>query len=263
MKKFFNFLQDVEVKELSMTQGVLRERKRLEGCVYNLLDAIKMEELKQNELMQTQKSLKKSREECETQKDLSIEVDEPYKEMVRIKPHWWKVTKKAMCCSICEENCHYPGCWWVKALSKCSVMKDGNCTVCSKKCPVSAHVRQRFIYVPKTKKVKKHLDLTESEKQVKAIRKEIKERKKKIYSLLNEACQCIKELEEKALRMDVIPALDHLDFLIEKLKETGCNENIEILEKIRTKHRASQAKRGAYRRADVRNIHPILHSTQF
>lgn len=191
-----------------MTQGVLRERKRLEGCVYNLLDAIKMEELKQKELKQTQKVLEESREECETKKD--IKVDEPYKEMVRIKPHWWKVTKKAMCCATCEEpykekapiesswwhlsksatccnicmeNCHYPGCWWVKALFWCSVMKDGNCTVCSKKCPVSAHVRQRFIYVPNTKKVKKHLDLTESEKQVKAIRKEIKERKKKDIQL--------------------------------------------------------------------------------
>lgn len=63
--------------------------------------------------------------------------------------------------------------------------------------------------------------------------------------------------------MDVIPALDHLDFLIEKLKETGCNENIEILEKIRTKHKASQAKRGDYQRTDVRNIRPILHSIHF
>ncbi|XP_062391789.1 uncharacterized protein LOC134079727 [Sardina pilchardus] len=110
MEKFLVFLSDVEVKELNLTEEVLRERKRLEAIVSNLQDAIKMEELKQNELKQTQRALEENKEKCENNEDFTYEVDEPYKDKSPLQLPWWKFTTKATCCTICKENCHYPGC---------------------------------------------------------------------------------------------------------------------------------------------------------
>ncbi|XP_062391936.1 uncharacterized protein LOC134079846, partial [Sardina pilchardus] len=234
MESFFSFMECVDAKELKMTEGVLRERKRLAACVHNLQDAIKMEELTQTELMQTQKALKENKKK--PTKDFTYEVDEAYKAMVPIESSWWHLSKTATCCTVCKENCHYPGCWFAKDLSLCSVMKDGHCTVCSNKCPVSSHVKQKMIYVPKTRGVtrvigtleRQYTDLNECKK---GIEKQLKESVNKKAALLEQAYQCIVKLEEIALKRNSNTLL-HLDFLIEKMKETGATEKVEKLQEI-------------------------------
>ncbi|XP_076118505.1 uncharacterized protein LOC143099294 isoform X2 [Alosa pseudoharengus] len=235
MESFFSFLECIDAKELKMTKGVLRERRRLEACVNNLQDAIKMEELKQKELQQTQRALEENKGKSRKKKDFTYAVDEPYKAMVPIESSWWHLSKTATCCLFCKENCHYPGCW-VKDLSWCSVMKDGRCTVCTNKCPVSAHAKQKMIYEPKTREVtrtsetlkRRYTDLKEYKT---VIEEELKESISKKAALLEQAYQCIVKLEDIALKRNS-NTLIHLDFLIEKMKETGAIEKVQKLEEL-------------------------------
>ncbi|XP_038831548.1 uncharacterized protein LOC120030283 [Salvelinus namaycush] len=133
MDKFFD--NKMEPKSVKMTEGVLRERKQLEACVSNLHERIHMVDLKQDEIKQTQGALCEHKEDIEKNKDFTYTVEEPYKEKVPAE----KGT--ATTCTVCEENCHYPGCWWVSDLSWCSVMKKIYCTVCTGKCHYTKHVK--------------------------------------------------------------------------------------------------------------------------
>ncbi|XP_062391515.1 uncharacterized protein LOC134079445 [Sardina pilchardus] len=267
MEKFFEVLEGFEKTELKMTKGVLRERKRLEASVYNLQEAIKMEELKQNMLKQTQKALEENKEKWENNEDFSYAVDEPYKELVPIDSSWWHLTKSATCCTRCEENCHYPGCWWVKKLYYCSVMEDGHCTVCTNKCPVSAHVKQKMIYESKTREVtkaardlmqqyKKHVDAK------KAFEKELKDTQAKKKKFLEEAYQCIMKLESIALKNDSFSTIDQLDFLIEKMRETGDAEKVKTLEKLNKQYEDSNKKRRGYLKIGLDKISECYSATR-
>ena len=157
VEKFFRSLEGFERTDLKKTEGVLRESKTLEACVHNLQDAIKMEELKQNELKQTQTVLDKNRGKYKDN-DFTYTVDEPCRVKVPIQSPWWHLTEQAMCCTICEENCHYPGCWWVRDNSWCSVMENYFCKTCTGKCHFSVHVKWNQTYHSSTKKVRKTAD---------------------------------------------------------------------------------------------------------
>ena len=94
------------------------------------------------------------------EENIVVEVDEVYKEKQTISAggRWWWLWlnyEGATCCTVCEENCHYPGCSMVNRVENCEVMENGHCTKC--KCPVSDHVKENWIYVTKTRKVKKTL----------------------------------------------------------------------------------------------------------
>ncbi|KAK9960296.1 hypothetical protein ABG768_010369 [Culter alburnus] len=115
--KFFNHLDEINPKSLDKTEGVLRARKQLDASVGNLRDRIELAELKKRELEQTKTALDKFENYKEEQKNFQCVVDEPYKDLVPVNASWWHWTKRATRCKVCEENCHYPGCWWVSDLS--------------------------------------------------------------------------------------------------------------------------------------------------
>ena len=134
-------------------------------------------------------------------------------------------------------------------------MKDKRCTVCRGKCPVSAHVKQNEIYVPKTRKVTKTAeDLKQGYEKEVDIKKALDNKKVEISKLLKEAYQCIMELEKIALKKDAFSTLVHLDFLIEKMKETGCDEKVQTLEKLSKQIKASHKKGGSYWRAGLDRV---------
>ncbi|XP_058629511.1 uncharacterized protein LOC131539172 [Onychostoma macrolepis] len=150
-QQFFAYLNGIPPKSLNMTEGVLRARKQLDANVNNLKDRIKLAELRKQELEQTKNALQDCENYRQKHKNFEYEVDEPYKELVKINSSWWHLTTQATRCTVCEENCHYPGCWWVSNLSKCSVMTNGECTVCSKNCSHTKHEKDDQIYKIRTK----------------------------------------------------------------------------------------------------------------
>ncbi|KAL0168494.1 hypothetical protein M9458_036716, partial [Cirrhinus mrigala] len=106
MTQFFKFLDTIQPKSLKMTRDVLQE-EQLEAKISNLKSRVELMELKQNELKQTQEALEQNKEHVKKNENFEYEVKVFYKEKVDIDT---SLANMAMCCAICEENCHYPGC---------------------------------------------------------------------------------------------------------------------------------------------------------
>ncbi|XP_030579767.1 uncharacterized protein LOC115776291 [Archocentrus centrarchus] len=244
MREFTEFLGKTAPQKLKITENVLNDRIRLTACIQNLHDRIRDTELKQKEITQIQKVLKEHKEMKK-----NVEVDEVYKEKENIRGGMWGLFfyEGATCCTVCEENCHYPGCTVAWYPEYCEVMKDGCCTVCTKKCPASVHVKEKFRYVTKTRKVKKTLEemklkyeknKTESEKKLSLlenVENEMKQLTVEKSQFLDESYQHVIRLEQIALKADSASTIVHLDFLIEKMKEEGDTVKVQKLEEMRSR----------------------------
>ncbi|XDV48163.1 hypothetical protein PO909_017629 [Leuciscus waleckii] len=248
MAGLFKFLESIKPKSLMMTRDVFKQRRQLEANISNLQSRVHMTELKQNELKQTQAALEKNKKDVEENKNFEYEVEVPYKEKVDID---YSVASVATCCSVCEENCHYPGCSWVRDLSLCDVMNANHCTVCTKKCHHSKHVKAAKIYETKTKKEKRtHEELKKKYdgeigdcvSVVQKLEEELQELEKEKIKLINKAFHCVETLEKIALNTDSLLTLLHIDVLIEKLKEINEPVKAEILENIKKRAREEKQK---------------------
>ncbi|XP_025760222.1 uncharacterized protein LOC112844794 [Oreochromis niloticus] len=157
MDQLTEFFEKSSPKKLLTTVEVLNERIRLKASIQNLKERIEFIELKQKEIRQRQEIINKHEEEMKKNEEFTIEVDEPYKDKQPIDggKRLWVFYKGAVCCTVCEENCHYPGCTMAWKPAHCKVMKGGRCTVCTNKCPASDHVKEKWRYVTKTRKVMK------------------------------------------------------------------------------------------------------------
>ncbi|XP_058622201.1 uncharacterized protein LOC131533749 [Onychostoma macrolepis] len=249
MEQFFNFLDTIQPKSLKMTRDVLQKRKQLETNIYNLQSRVQEMEIKQNELKQTQAALEQNKQHVEENLNFEYEVEVTHKERVNIDP---ALASVAMCCTVCEENCHYPGCWWVSGLSWCSVMKNNHCTVCTGKCHYSKHIKETKIYVTKKRKEKRiYTDLKKKYDSktrdgvfvVKKLEEELQELEKEKINLVKDAFDCVETLQKIALNTDSLFTLQHTDFLFEKMKEIDELEKAKTLENI--KKRAGEEKQGA------------------
>ncbi|KAK7123302.1 hypothetical protein R3I93_021651 [Phoxinus phoxinus] len=239
MAGLFKFLDTIKPKTLKMSRDVLQQWKQLEAKIINLQTRVREMEQKQNELKQTQEALDQNKEHITENKSFEYEVEVPCKEKVDID---LSLAYEATCCSVCEENCHYPGCWWARDPSCCEVMKDDHCTVCTKKCHYSKHVKEAKIYESKTRKEKKTYEdlkkeyddkISDGVSLVQKLEEELQDLEKEEIKLVIEAFDCVETLQMIALNTDSVIILLHIDFLIEKLKEINEPEKAEKLENIK------------------------------
>ncbi|XP_028280695.1 uncharacterized protein LOC114448141 [Parambassis ranga] len=247
LQPFEKFLNQTGPQKLTKTRHVLTERIRLTSCVRNLEERINTVEKRQGEIRQHQETLKKYEEEMKKNEKFEIEVDEVYKDKQPISGGMWLMFlyDAALCCTVCEENCHYPGCTVAWSPNQCEVIKDGRCTSCTKKCPASEHVKEKFIYVTKTRKVQKTLQevksiydkfKTDSEKEasdLSGLQRKMEELEEEKSRLLHEAYEHIVELEKHALNINSVSTHVHLDFLIEKMQEKKDEEKVRKLKEFR------------------------------
>uniref|UniRef100_A0A3Q4GQ96 Septin-type G domain-containing protein n=1 Tax=Neolamprologus brichardi TaxID=32507 RepID=A0A3Q4GQ96_NEOBR len=256
MREFSDFLERSAPQNVKKTQKVLTERIRLTASIQNLKERIELAELKQTEIRQSQEALKKYKEKIKKNENFTVEVDEPYKVKEDIDAGMRVCFyKAATCCTVCKENCHYPGCTMAWYPEHCEVMKDGHCTVCTNKCPVSAHVKEKRKYVTKTRKVqrtleemKKKYEKNKSESDQKStlledLNKEMNQLTAEKSQFLDESYQHVVRLEQIALKADSASTFVHLDFLIEKIDEKGDTEKVQKLEEMRS--RVDEGTRGA------------------
>uniref|UniRef100_A0A673J874 Zgc:171695 n=1 Tax=Sinocyclocheilus rhinocerous TaxID=307959 RepID=A0A673J874_9TELE len=280
MNEFFTFLEEKNRKSVWMTLDVMKERIQLEACVSHLKDRICENELKNNELTQIQEALAQNRDKIQKFQSFQFTVKRSFKEKVPIENEWgWN--RNATCCNVCQENCHEWNCWWVKNLSWCEVMKSNHCTVCTGKCHYSKHVRENKKYVIRTKEMKMAYDdlkleyehtgdrpetsfdkgiyintkmkresimkesenKTETEENLKSNLEKIKHEKS---IMLHEAYISIVSLCKISLKADSASTLQHLDFLILRLKEEKRDKWIKNLEDLK-KTGDQQKNKGALR----------------
>ncbi|KAK7880099.1 hypothetical protein WMY93_033239 [Mugilogobius chulae] len=244
MKDFTDFLGETQPKSLTNTIKVLKERERLTACMQNLEGRVKEVEMKQRAIENNREQLQKHQQEMEKNKKFTINVEETYKDKVDIDG-WWD--NKAVTCSRCEENCHYPGCTWAWDPSWCEVMKNDYCTSCSGECHVSYHVKENWRYVSKTRIVQQTLDdmkrKYESNKALSDKNQTLQEQmeedmnnlKQTKNQLLNEAFDRIQQLEKIALNADSVSTFIHLEFLMERMKEEDDQEKLQKLERMKNR----------------------------
>ncbi|XP_034751688.1 uncharacterized protein LOC117958977 [Etheostoma cragini] len=250
MKQFTNFLGTTEPQKLETTVNVLNERIRLTACIQNLEERNKLIDLKQTEIQQTQDGLKMYEQEIKNIEKFTVEVDEVYKDKERIDGGMWGLGvfyEGAVCCTVCEENCHYPGCTVAWYPGHCEVMKDGRCTSCTGKCPVSAHVKDNYKYVNKTRKVQKTLEdvkakyemkkeqTKKKESHLERLQKEMETLEAKKTALLDKAYQHVVKLEQIALNVLSLSTYVHLDFLIEEMEKRKDTEKVNHLKEMKSK----------------------------
>ncbi|XP_074524733.1 uncharacterized protein LOC141789270 [Halichoeres trimaculatus] len=263
LKEFSEFLERAAPQNLMKTVRVLNSRMKLTACLKNLQEQVQEIELKQREVQQTQDALrrheaamksneeemkskegtlkenqeetqqtkdtlKKHEAEKEKNKNFIVEVDESSKVKQPIDGGMcgflWLDYMGAVCCTVCEANCHYPGCTAAWYPSECKVMEEGHCTVCSGKCPVSKHVKEKWIYVTQTRKVQKTLE--DVKKKYEESIKNIAEKKAKLEFLektkINQGdIEDVKEKYEKSKTdcEDVSDLLEALEMEMKKLQE--------------------------------------------
>lgn len=119
---------------------------------------------------------------------------------------------------------------------------------CTRKCPVSAHVKEKWIYETKKRYVKKtnedmknKYEMNKTKGQNKqSLFENLEEEMNKLTAeksqLLDESYQHLVKLEQIALKTDSASTLDNLDFLIEKIKEEegeGDSEKVIKLEEMK------------------------------
>ncbi|XP_051536025.1 uncharacterized protein LOC127430331 [Myxocyprinus asiaticus] len=254
MKKFFESLKKQNRKSLEMTSDVLRERMQLEASISNLQMRIQEKEFKKTEKIQIQEILRQNKEKIDKCTNFPIEVSRTYKEKVLIVSDSWK-NRKATTCTVCEENCHEYGCWWVSGPSKCEVMKNGFCTVCTGKCHHSKHVKENKKYVIRNSSTNMQYDDIKREyaeeqsmlffKIMQNIEKDLKELEAQKSILLYDAYMAISHLSKIALKPDSAFTLHHLDFFIPRVKEAGKDNWVRELEILRKVAIAEEANKDA------------------
>ncbi|XP_047425069.1 septin-2-like [Mugil cephalus] len=255
MRALTTFLEKTAPQKLMKTVNVLKERIILTACIQNMEERIKLTEMKQRNIKQINEAVKKHEEEMKKNGKFIVEVDEVYKEREPIGGGMCGLPfTRALCCTVCEENCHYP-CKVGRKPKDCEVMYRGRCTVCTNKCPASAHVKETWKYVTETNRVQKTsaemkqmYEKNKSEKWKKLrllenLEKEMNQLTSEKSQRLDEAYQHVVNLEQIALNVDSVSTHVHLDFLIDKMKERGDREKVQKLERI--KNRVDEGTRAA------------------
>ncbi|XP_072309378.1 uncharacterized protein [Eucyclogobius newberryi] len=233
MSEFTDFLVECEPRSLEETKKVLKERTRLTACIENFKERVNHIEIQQEAIKMTKEKLNKLTQDVSNSK---IEKTETYKDKEACN-------MKALSCTTCEETCHKE-CPLAFYKPWCVVMKLGKCTVCSRKCPAGEHVRERWRYVTKTRKVevtseemKRRYD-AEAKSEVKKtlledLQEEVEQLQRDKNKCLDDAFEAIEKLEKIALNADSVSTYVHLDFLIEKMKEKKDTEKTTKLEEIK------------------------------
>ncbi|KTF81032.1 hypothetical protein cypCar_00037955 [Cyprinus carpio] len=256
MKTFLETLDEKNRSSLELTSDVLIERIQFEAYICNLQLRVQEMEQKKAEKLQIQEAMVQNKEKIEECKNFTIQFKKSVKIKVPIESASWK-NRKATTCTVCEENCHEFDCWWVSDPSKCEVMKDGFCTVCTGKCHHSKHVKENKKYIVKNSTIKIDFDnlIKEYEKA---------EEKSKMFSGLNDrldqdlqdiedqrsillfnAYRKIKHLSQIALKPDSALTLQHLDFFIPRVKEAGKETWVRELEEMKRNSEAEEANKDA------------------
>ncbi|XDV19352.1 hypothetical protein PO909_024836 [Leuciscus waleckii] len=266
MNDLLKLLEEKNRKSVQMTLDVLKERRRLEACVSNLRQRISEEESKMKKLTEIQEAVKENSDKIQKCENFQFTVTTAVKEKVSTVNEWWW-NSYVTCCSDCEENCH-ENCWCAKDPSWCDVMKNNHCPVCTGKCHHSVHVRENKKYVIETKTVtmrfielkkeyertgkkpktrfdkkifgnitkdhKRHMQEFENKRKIEEKQKsDLEKIQNETSKLLHEAYMTIMSLCKIALKADSAFTLQHLDFLIPRLKEEGKDEWMKKLEDLR------------------------------
>jgi len=198
--------------------------------------------------------MRQNKDKIERLANFSFRVKNTVKMKVPIESASWK-NRKATICTVCEENCHEFGCWWVSNPSKCEVMINGYCTVCTGKCHHSKHVKENKKYIISTSEVVMEFDKMKKQYEkaqnkrfsvvMDDLEKDLKDIEDQKQILLFNGYKTIKHLSQIALKPDSAFTLQHLDFFIPRVREAGKENWVKELEEMRKTAEVEEANKDA------------------
>ncbi|CAL8366279.1 unnamed protein product [Boreogadus saida] len=228
METFFTALGRMTTKSLHLTKEVLNEQKQLEAAVEGIQPKVRAWLAKLDEIRSTQQQIEKHNADITSNENFEFEVEV-------VRPLQIELTKKGEYNNHCQQcciTCHYP-CHEEDDSQKCSVMKDGKCTVCPGNCDWTVHFLQkyRWDYVKEKRmttiqQVKdKYEKATEAkitaQQLIEHLEEEVANLQDEIMFLMDTLSRCIARLKEIALRPDPLSTPEYIELLIEGEKKEG------------------------------------------
>ncbi|EFX69482.1 hypothetical protein DAPPUDRAFT_113639 [Daphnia pulex] len=206
-KRFFSVLTTKKTQSLVLTKQVLDERKRLEATVDGLQPLIKIGLTKMEEMRKTKMVIANSQAQIEANENVHFEVE-------RFQP-----AKETRTCTICPNKCI----WNMHSNQsyRWEYFKEKQETS-------SADIKQKYELEHNKKLTAKEL--------VEILEKDVEDNNKIVLERVEMVTQCIKRLDEIALRPNPFSTPEYIDLIItteQREKSVGFKERIESLKKLR------------------------------
>ncbi|XP_059914086.1 uncharacterized protein LOC132462545 isoform X2 [Gadus macrocephalus] len=247
MVKFFDALQVIETKSLTLTNEVLRQRSQLEISIENIqikmeLSLAKLDEIKQeSQILQTHQSAITANEDFE----YDVFVPRPVNVIAK---------EKSLNCKNCNVTCHKSCTTAFGACYFCEVFTghffEARCKECESKCPVPTHSRDYFYWGSELVKEKRTIKALKEKFQKASkeaisvadiIKKMTEERdclEDEVVKLIERSAKCQNRLKEIALNPNHLSTSEYIDLLIEGQKlaaKPGYQERINKLQGMKEK----------------------------
>ncbi|XP_016114928.1 uncharacterized protein [Sinocyclocheilus grahami] len=242
MKAFFKTLGDIESKDLSMTIKVLEERERLEKAMASLTPQITAGLSKLSEI--------KKFKQCLGSESDNMAQNENFEQEVEVmKANRTPVNCFTMNCNTCFFTCH-SNCFLPAedAVQTCAVIENDHCIICPENCHYSAHSRENFMWTYETKIEKKTIKelkdnfmaakgrFMDTKQMLDALENELHGIEDKLMKLIKLSSDCLRRLDEIALKSKSLSTAQYLEILIKTEKEErspGFEDRIVGLEKMK------------------------------
>ncbi|XP_044305282.1 uncharacterized protein LOC123033036, partial [Varanus komodoensis] len=253
MKKFFDSLNNLETRSLTLTKEVLRERRELETALAGLRPQINIVLVKLKELRKTQEALDAHKEDMAANRNFTFEVE-------TIKPVRKDTDQDANNCSQCHFTCCHP-CRvpWDRLNRLCFAIGlwSGTCNVCPGRCSQNHHSLQKYRFTYEVVKeertfedVKKKYEaasgeVMSAEKLLQSLSQECEEAQAGLQGLIEKATRSIQRLQEIALLPNPLSMPQYVDLLIKEQgadQKPGFEGRIQLLEEAREVAEAAQKK---------------------
>ena len=235
---FFDKFNKAEMKSLTLTREVLKERQQLENLIPGLQVQVKVGLNQMDAIQQEKEALKVHEKSILENKNFTYYVKEQKIKKVDL-PTGTNTTTCRKCNFTCHDDCIYSD---DRSKSGCCAMSGGYCTVCPNRCYWEEHsnVPYRIDYysepVKKTYDAQKELhDKAESGKQ--RLERLLAGKQQQLHSLEIEVYGLIKQVQESngrlseiALKPNPLTETDYLELLIaseEQEKKSGWKERVK------------------------------------
>ncbi|KAL0201622.1 hypothetical protein M9458_004809, partial [Cirrhinus mrigala] len=242
MKAFFKTLGAIESKDLTLTIKVLEERERLEKAMASLTPQITAGLSKLSEI-------KKFKQCLESESDSMAQNENFEQEVEVMKANRTPVNCFTMNCNTCFFTCH-SNCFLPAedAVQTCAVMENDHCIICPENCHYSAHSRENFMWTYETKKETKTIKelkdnfmaakgkFMDTKQMLDALENELHGIEDKLMKLIKLSSDCLRRLDEIALKPKSLSTAEYLEILIKTEKEErspGFEDRIVGLEKMK------------------------------
>ncbi|KAI2667889.1 Stonustoxin subunit alpha [Labeo rohita] len=242
MNAFFNTLGATESKDLTQTRNVLEERERLQKVMESLTPQITAGLSKMTEIKKVKQLLENENDRMNQNGNFEQEVEV-------MKPIRTRANCFSMNCNTCFFTCHF-NCFLPAedSMHTCAVMENDHCIICPGNCHYSAHSRENVMWTYETKietKTIKELKdnfmaakgkFMDTKQIVDGVEAELRGIEVSLKKLIKLSSNCLKQLDEIALKPVSLSTDDYFDILIkteQEEKRHGFEDRIAGLQKMK------------------------------